>query len=181
MITPKIKNGNYDFLQFFWYPMSNRLFPNNIWNFRWKKHLKRRSTLFSSDIWDNGLRLKIGKPKIRKTTNISPFQTRQNLKQDAFSLRGQKMFLYFFKQSKLTPRLWISLLWKKFAQKHYFSMIRPTITTAIMTFSSFFGTLCSNRLFPKKTFKIFVEKTFEKAQHTLLLWYIRQWIESEDW
>ena len=50
-----------------------------------------------------------------------------------------------------------------------------------MTFSSFFGTLRSNRQFPKKIFRIFVEKTFEKAQHTLRLWIIRQSIDIEDW
>ena len=38
----------------------------------------------------------------------------------------------------------------EFCPKIFFSKIRPTITTVKMTFSNFFGTLCSNRLFPKK-------------------------------
>ena len=33
----------------------------------------------------------------------------------------------------------------------------------------------------KKKFQLFVEKTFEKAQHTLRLWNIRQSIVIEDW
>ena len=48
-------------------------------------------------------------------------------------------------------------------------------------FKFFFGTLCSNRLFPKKYLKFFVEKTFEKAQQILRLWKIGQSIDIEDW
>ena len=33
----------------------------------------------------------------------------------------------------------------------------------------------------KKTFRIFVEKTFEKAQYTPRLWNTRQSIDIEDW
>ena len=33
----------------------------------------------------------------------------------------------------------------------------------------------------KKIYKLFVKKTFEKAQHTLRLWNIRQSIDIEGW
>ena len=59
--------------------------------------------------------MKIGKPKTRK--KVTPSETRQKLKRDVFSLRGQKWILYSFEQSKLTPSFWISLIPKSFARK----------------------------------------------------------------
>ena len=102
-----------------------------------------------------------------------------------FLLRGQKWVLYSSEQSKRTPIFWISLFRENFARKLYFSKIRPTITMVKMTFSSFFGTLCSNRPFPKKLFQIFVEKKNWKGsaysslvKYKTIGWYWR-WVNPK--
>ena len=118
-------------------------------------------------------------PKLEK--KITPSETRQKLKRDVFSLRGQKWILYSFEQSKLTPSFWISLIRKNFARKFYFPKIRPTITTVVMTFFSFFWYTMLDSTVSKKKLKFFVEKTIEKTQHFLRLWNIRQSIDIEDW
>ena len=49
-----------------------------------------------------------------------------------------------------------------------------------MTLQFFWYTMLES-IVSEKIFKIFVEKTIEKAQHTLRLWNIRQSIVIEDW
>ena len=100
-------------------------------------------------------------PKLEKK-NYTFRKPTKNKTRCFFLLRGQKWVLYNFEQSKLTPSFWISLIRENFARKLYFSKLRPTITTVNMTFSSFFGTLCSNRLFPKKHLKFSLKKYLKR-------------------
>ena len=148
---------------------SNRLFPKKNWYFLLKKYLKKRSIFSPVKYKTIDWYWRLVNPKLEK--KITPSETRQKLKRDVFSLRGQKWILYSFEQSKLTPSFWIRLIRKNFARKFYFPKIRPTITTngSYDVFQFFFGTLCSTRLFPKKKLKFFVEKTIEKTQHFLRL------------
>ena len=67
-----------------------------------------------------------------------------------------------FRAIKTNTQFLISLIRENFARNFYFSKIRPTITTVNMTFSSFFGTLCSNRLFPKKYLKFSLKKYLKR-------------------
>ena len=48
------------------------------------------------------------------------------------------------------------------SKNFFFSKKGPTITTVNMTFSRFFGTLCSNRLFPKSFLKFLLKKYLKR-------------------
>ena len=122
--------------------------------------------------------MKSGKSKIEK--KVTPSETRQKLKRDVFSLRSQKWILYSFEQSKLTPSFWISLIGKIFARKTLFFKDMTHNNNGKYDIFQFFWYTMLESTVSKKSFNIFVEKAFEKAQHTLRLWNIGQSDDIED-
>ena len=97
-----------------------------------------------------------------------------------FLLRGQKRILYSFEQSKLTPSLWNSLIRKNFARKTFFFKDKTHNNNGKYDVFQFFWHTMLESTVSKKIFQLFVEKTFEKAQHTLCLWNIGQSVDIED-
>ena len=173
-------NGNYDVFQFFWYPMLESTVSKICLKFSLKKLIEKGAAL-SSPVKYNTIDWywRLVNPKLEK--KITPSETRQKLKRDVFSLGGQKWILYSFEQSRLTPSFWISLIRKNFARKISFSKDKIHSNNGNYDVFQFFWYTMLESTVSKKKFKFFVEKTFEKTQHFLRLWNIRQSIDIEDW